>query len=272
MNFEELEKTVRTFIAQNKLEESINLLNDFFKDDPELDSITIQSANYYSILDKKIKGTVGDLEVDLALNKLRSNILNLLRAKNEYLKYKNKTFGEDTRSEDTGLGVVEVFFSVGSPHNDRQQAYIDNLVNYFRKNGIILDTLKEWDDSDPLVPIIKKLKNSCGCIVLALERLYVNEGFEKRGSGQQSTIANKAFTSTWLHIEAAIARSLDLPLIIFKDKTLKNDGLIHDDKQEWGIVRIDENNILEIEEYPIKNFILNWINQVKKFHKNRNGS
>ncbi|MBK8652547.1 MAG: hypothetical protein IPN20_01105 [Haliscomenobacter sp.] len=72
-------------------------------------------------------------------------------------------------SEDTGLGVVEVFFSVGSPHNDRQQAYIDNLVNYFRKNGIILDTLKEWDDSDPLVPIIKKLKNSCGCIVLALE-------------------------------------------------------------------------------------------------------
>ena len=98
MIFKEFDKKLSKLKVQKKIKEYINLLYDFFKDNQELDSITIQSANYYSILDKKIKGTVGDLEVDLALNKLRSNILNLLRAKIEYLKYKNKTFGENTRS------------------------------------------------------------------------------------------------------------------------------------------------------------------------------
>ncbi|MEZ4685973.1 MAG: hypothetical protein R3B47_07860 [Bacteroidia bacterium] len=108
--------------------------------------------------------------------------------------------------------------------------------------------------------------------MLALERYYVQNGCEKRGSEQENEIIDKSYTSPWLHIEAAIARSLDLPLMILKDKALRNEGLIHDDKQEWGIVRIDESDMNEIFEYPIKNFILNWTNQVKRYHKNRSGS
>ncbi|MFM9948843.1 MAG: hypothetical protein ACKV1O_12965, partial [Saprospiraceae bacterium] len=94
---------------------------------------------------------------------------------------------------------------------------------------------------------------------------YVSQGIAKRGSEQSTEIRDRALTSPWLQIETALARSFDLPLIILKEESLENEGLIHNDKQEWGIVRINSTNSREIEEYPIKNFILSWINQVKKY-------
>jgi len=269
MTFEQLEKNVRELISINELNEAIQILEDFFKDDSELDQIIIQSANYRSIVDGQIKGLADKRESELALNQLRSNILQLLRSKKEYLKYKELTFGDTSTQRAASTEKIKVFFSVGSPFNDSQQNYIDKLVDYFDKNGILLETLKGWNDNDPLVPILDEMKESNGCLVLALERFYINDGIEKRGSAQEGKIINKSLTSSWLHIETALARSLDLPLIIFKDQSLKNEGLIHDDKQEWGIVRINQNNIKEIEEYPIKNFILSWVNQVKKYQLNK---
>lgn len=265
MTFEQLEKNTRDLISLNQINEAIQLLDDFFKDDPDLDQIILQSANYRSIVDGQIKGLTDKREVDLALNQLRANILQLLRSKKEYLKYKEQTFGQTATRTNLEADKIKVFFSVGSPFNDSQQNYINSLVDYFDKNGIILETLKGWNDNDPLIPILEELKASNGCLVLALERYYLHEATEKRGSAQEVKITDNSLTSSWLHIETALARSLDLPLIILKDKSLKNEGLIHDDKQAWGIVRIDQDNIKEIEDYPIKHFILNWINQVRKY-------
>jgi hypothetical protein len=270
MTFEQLEKNVKDLISLNQLNEAIHLLDDFFKDDADIDQIIIQSANYRSIVDGQIKGLKDNREVDLALNQLRANILQLLRSKKEYLKYKELTFGPTYTHTESGSDKIKVFFSVGSPFNDSQQHYINKLVDYFDKNGILLETLKGWNDNDPLIPILEEMKTSNGCLVLALERYHIQDGSEKRGSAQETKITDKSLTSSWLHIETALARSLDLPLIILKDRSLKNEGLIHDDKQEWGIVRIDQHNIKEIEEYPIKNFILSWINQVKKYQSSRN--
>lgn len=268
MDFNELEEITRRYISQNKIREAIDLLSSSFKDDPELDDIILQSAKYYSILGKEIQGGHGNLEIELELNNLRSNILKILRSKKEYYKYKKQTFGSKSFSETREKGdLINVFFSVASPFNDDQQSYINKLTLYFRENGILLDTLTDWDDNDPLVPIINQMKKSSGCLVLALERYHIIEGVEKRGSSQEVPIASKSYTSPWLHIETALARSFGLPLIILKDISLINEGLIHDDKQEWGIVRINQSNIGEINEYPVKNFILNWINQVKQYAK-----
>lgn len=269
MTFDQLEKSIRDLISMNKLNESIQLLQDFFKDDADLDEITIQSASYHAILDNQMKGLADSKELELALNNLRSNILQMLRSKKEYLKYKGLTFGTEGNQKAATPEKIKVFFSVGSPFNDDQQNYINKLVAYFDQNGITLETLKGWNDNDPLVPIMEEMKHSNGCFVLALERYFVQEGAEKRGSEQEGKIVKKSFASPWLHIETALARSLDLPLIIFKDQSLKNEGLIHDDKQEWGIVRIDQGNIKQIEEYPIKNFILSWVKQVEKYQKNK---
>lgn len=270
MEFEALEKNVRAFIIQNKIAEAISLLSDNLKEDTDIDEITLQLATYNAIIEKNRIGTATDIDVDLALSKLRSNILQLLKAKKEYLKYKELTFGETAEPQKDNQEAITVFFSLASPHNDTQQQYINRLSQYFLTHGIKLETLKGWDDNDPLVPIADELRKASGCLVLALERFFVTDGITKRGSEQSGKINNKAFTSSWLHIEAALARTFELPLIILKEESLENEGLIHNDKQEWGIVRINPGNIAEIEAYPIKNFILNWINEVKRYDKNKN--
>ena len=265
MTFKELEKTVRILIADNRIGESLELLNTFFQDDDTLDQITLNTARYRSILEKETDGTWNHAEVTLALNQFRSDLLKFLRSKEEYYTFKEHTFGGNNIEKHSTNNHIQVFFSVGTPHNQHQQNYIDRLKTYFYKNGIKLQTLSGWEDSDPLDPIITELKDSSGCLVLAMERYYVETGKSKRGSDQESRITNLAFTSPWLHIEAALARAFDLPLMILKDQSLTNEGLIHNDKQEWGIVRINQHNLEEINQYPVKNFILNWINQVKKF-------
>ena len=272
MDFLALEKNVRLCISMNKVAQAIELLNDSLQDDSDLNAIALQSATYHAIVEKNRQGTASNAEVDLAFGKLRSNILDLLQAKKEYLKYKALTFGSTADQADGHNEAITVFFSVGSPHNDKQQAYISHLTTYFSANGINLVTLKEWDENDPLIPIVQEMKKASGCLVLALERYYIREGVAKRGSQQESNIKEKTLTSPWLHIEAALARSFDLPLIILKEETLENEGLIHNDKQAWGIVRINPTNTTEIETYPIKNFILNWINQVKKYEREKNNN
>lgn len=267
MDFTAIENQVRVYISQDKIEESIELLSSFFKDDADIDEIVLQSARYHAVKKKELRGTTDNLELELELNNLRTNILRILKSKKDYLKYRQQTFGSDSPSETGSEDLIRVFLSVGSPFNDEQQSYIDKLTEYFKENGILLDTLSNWNDNDPLLPILDQMKQSSGCLILALERYHVRAGVDKRGSVQEIKIVDKSYASPWLHIETALARSLDLPLIILKDESLINEGLIHNDKQEWGIVRIHQSNIGEIDEYPVKNFILSWINQVKQYDK-----
>lgn len=264
MDFEVLEKKVRFHIINNEFREAVSVLEESFKDDSDLDIVIVNLAKYNLLIDNQLKAVVDHDEIDLTLNKLNSSILSFVRAKKEYYQFKKRTFQDEGANHSEEEENITVFFSVASPFNDNQQQFIDRLKEYFLAHGVVLQTLVEWNDDDPIIPILTELKKSAGCLVLALERYYINEGVEKRGSAQEGSIEQEGMTSPWLHIEAAIARSLDLPLLILKEESLKNEGLIHNDKQEWGIVRIKEDQFQAIEQYPIKNFILSWINQVKR--------
>lgn len=269
MDFSALETEVRALIEQDKIREAIDALGRFLTDDTDRNELSLLLANYNSTIQKTTSGVINHLDADIALNNLRANILKFLSAKKEFFKYKNLTFGDSTNKDDSPKDMVKVFFSVASPHNDLQQEYIKELTTYFEFHGIKLETLKNWNEEDPLLAIIDELKEASGCLVLALERYFIQEGKLKRGGNQEHILKEQAFTSPWLQIESALARSLELPLIILKDNGIQNDGLIDLDKQQWGIVKIDHRKKGEIDTYPVKNFILSWIKNVKKFDQER---
>lgn len=269
MDFSKLETEVRDAIEQNKIKEALEALGQSLKDSSVRDEISLLLGTYNSVAEKTRLNTISPLDADIAQSTLRANILRILGAQKDYFKYKNQTFGAAAEADPAPNGLIEVFFSVGNPHNDQQQKYVDALKTYFVNHGIKLETLKNWNDEDPLLAILSALKKSRGCLVLALERYFVKEGALKRGSDQESMVREQAYSSPWLQIEAALARSLDLPLIILKDDDIQSDGLIHTDKQEWGIVRINHRDTEEIDRYPVKNFMLNWIKQVKSYEKER---
>lgn len=253
---------LRTLIGKNKTEEAIAHLKKFALDDAEKDQLTIQESKYDSLTKGEISGGISKSEVREQRIQLHQSLLRISNSIKANYKYKQETFGEESSSTTQEKSLTKVFFSVANPHNDHQQKFINELAEHFKTHGISLETLTEWNDSDPLLAISNKLKKCKGCLVLALERMHVSSGITKRGSEQQQSFENSSFTSPWLQIEAALARSYDMPLIILKDKSLKNHGLIHEEKQEWGIARIDQDKFEEIRQYPLKNMISNWVKKV----------
>lgn len=268
-DFQKITEQVHFYITNNQFKEALSLLEKEFSGDPDLDVIVMNLAQYNLLLSNNLKGVLNHQELNQQLNQLNSNILRFLRAKQEYHKFKSETFKKVEFDANGDEKEILVFFSVASPFNDSQQLFINKLKAFFKPHGIILQPLVSWNEDDPVLPIIEELKASSGCLVLALERYFIESGKEKRGSQQEVELSTESMTSPWLHIETAIARSLDLPLLILKDENLKNEGLIHNDKQSWGIARVREAEPDAINEYPLKHFIANWIKDVKKFHEQK---
>lgn len=265
-DFQKLTEQVHFYITNNQFKEALSLLEKEFAGDPDLDVVVMNLAQYNLLLNNNLQGVLNTQELNQQLNKLNSNILRFLRAKQEYYQFRQQTFSKAEPS-DNGEQDILVFFSVASPFNASQQLYIDKLKDFFKTYGIVLQPLVDWNEDDPVLPILKELKESSGCLVLALD--FIESGKERRGSQQEVELSTESLTSPWLHIETAIARSLDLPLLILKDENLKNEGLIHNDKQAWGIARVREEEPDAINEYPLKNFISNWIKEVKRFHEQK---
>lgn len=79
MTFQELEQTVKEYVANDKLPEAITLLSAYFKEEPAIDSIILQSGRYHSLKNDQVNGTVDYNTLQIAFNQLRSNILQFLQ-------------------------------------------------------------------------------------------------------------------------------------------------------------------------------------------------
>jgi hypothetical protein len=264
MTIEEKAEQIRKLITKNLYPEVFEQLKAYFKDAESLDELALIEADYNDLESQKASGTIEAGNFRVEMNRLKKTLLQFTKARAENLSYKQAIFKEHNATR-----KIRVFFSVANPHNDVQKEYIKHVGEYFEKKGITLQTLVGWDDDDPLIPIMEDMKAASGCLVLALERNYVVTGIEKRGSKQESMISNIAFTSPWLHIEAALARAHDLPLIILKPTQMQNEGLIHNEKFVSRIIRLEKLDPKDLDEYPIKGAIQNWIKEVKTFHKKK---
>ena len=261
MTFAEIEKKVKLLIAKDDIGKALDELINFLIDDPQLDKILLLSASYNNIIKNQIQGTAEKAE----LNQLRANLLGVLRSLREEDEDAQNAFpsARKTQNVDDSEGI-KVFLSIATPHNDLQKNYISKVEQHLKKYGIELVTLQDWNSQDPLKPILQLMKSTYGCLVLVLERYYIREGVTKRGSAKEAVLNGEAFASPWNHIEAALANQLNLPLLILKEEKLKSEGMIDESVFEWRIVKIDPEKPEQLDQYPIKQFIRTWVEEVKK--------
>ena len=167
---------------------------------------------------------------------------------------------------------IPVFLSVGEPHRESQKKYLDKFIKYLNNEKIEPITLgrNEYDIRKPLVPVRKRMKRVFGAIILAMERFHCLKGVYREGSGIEEIVEDIYFSTTWNHIEAAMAYQLDLPLLILKERKLYNDGIFDPSIHDWIIVNININTPSEIRQQPIKGFINSWIDLVReKYYKSK---
>ena len=132
---------------------------------------------------------------------------------------------------------IPIFLSYPRPHMIEQEAFIEALKGYLRDQGLEPRTLgvTDYDMDTPLKAVRRLMLESNGVITIAFKRLHIEQGVNKYASNiagnQPSLIQDQWITSPWCHIEPAMAFQLGLPILVFREQGVLEEGIL-----ERGVV------------------------------------
>lgn len=280
-------------LATPHLGESLASTANLFFQNPQIEDLQLLSTSIYSLTDSWIKkinlpkrvyftaqyddvvkvGSAG-LESNHVTTKdtfsSHSSIINPSNASDDVVVSLKKVLIDFFKSHEAidseNVDKIKVFFSRGTPHTDKQEFYLKNLKYKLDKYNIEL--VLSWSPTDPIKKIREHMNEFNGCLVLGMERTYLKEGIEKRGSDDEQNISNQILPALWLQLEAAMACQMELPLLIFREKTLKQEGMFDSNNHGYRVIDINIDKPNEIDGEFIDRCIESWIHQVKEY-KNR---
>lgn len=144
------------------------------------------------------------------------------------------------------MAELHVFVSVGGTANDAQESFVRAVEDRLRSEGLIPHTVgRNTFSSDSPFKAVTELMNRCsGVVVIALERLYCAQGSEKRGGPSESPLANVKLATAWNQVEAAMAYSRGVPLLVLVEDGLRADGLL-EKGFDWYVqtVKLDQSSL-----------------------------
>lgn len=128
---------------------------------------------------------------------------------------------------------IPVFLSYPYPYNGEQELFIGRVKEYLNSRGIEPCTLgvTDYDIEEPLNAIRGIMRDVDGLITVGFRRYYIENGLEKPKNRFEKKIANQFLTSPWCHIETAMAFQLGLPILVFREHGVIEDGIF-----EKGVV------------------------------------
>lgn len=148
------------------------------------------------------------------------------------------------------LGPVRVFLSVGGGRSEQQEAFVSAIKKFCSTRSIEAKTVDEYTSTNrqPLKDVEYRMNRCYGAIVLAFERAHVESGVWRRGAPQQRPMKDVRFSPVWNQIEAAMAYTRGLPLLVIAEKGLESEGLL-ESKYDWRVkwVSIDQSVVQDPE-------------------------
>jgi hypothetical protein len=123
---------------------------------------------------------------------------------------------------------MNVFVSVGSTSSPGQEEFVRAVEDRLRAEGLVPQTVgRTVFSADSPFSAVSKLMESCsGVVVIALERLYIETGSEKRGGSSQTAVGNVKVATPWNQIEATMGYVRKLPLLVLVEEGVRADGLL----------------------------------------------
>lgn len=132
---------------------------------------------------------------------------------------------------------ISIFLSYPKPYLQRQKDFIDAVRNHLEERGFCTRTLgvTDYDTEAPLVAIRRLMMESNGLLTIAFRRAYIEKGTVKPNTDISNMkgydISDKWLTSPYCHIEPAMAFQIGLPILIFREIGVIDDGIL-----EKGVV------------------------------------
>lgn len=127
---------------------------------------------------------------------------------------------------------IPVFLSYPQPHLKKQEKFIEKVKKYLRSRGLEPITLgvTDYDMEAPLVGIRRLMSQSNGLLTIAFRRTLIKEGIYKPNADmnniKERSIENEWLTSMYCHIEPAMAFQIGLPILIFRESGVIDDGIL----------------------------------------------
>jgi len=156
----------------------------------------------------------------------------------------------------------QIFISMGTPYTEAAKSFRDELESFLRNQCNVNPTIigkNTFPSGNPLNKIKEVMLESQGVIVVAYERKYVNRGIEKRGGREEKLIGDSMLTTSWNHIESAMAFTMGLPLYIICQNGLTEEGLI-ETKTDWIVQHLDLNENV-FKEFQVTESIKTWVDE-----------
>ena len=132
---------------------------------------------------------------------------------------------------------ISVFLSYPKPHLKTQEEFIGRITAYLESRGLNPRTLgvTDYDMDAPLKAIRRLMLESNGLVTIAFRRTLVTEAMVRSGADCEDATPSKLssiwLTSPYCHIEPAMAYQIGLPILIFREKGVLDEGLL-----EKGVV------------------------------------
>ena len=126
------------------------------------------------------------------------------------------------------MNDLDVFISVGGTATDEQENFVRAVEDRLRCEGLVPHTVgrNTFSANAPLKTVTELLDNCVGAVVIALERSYFASGKEKRGGPSEIALTDVKLPTPWNQIEAAMAYTRGLPLMVIVETGLKSEGLL----------------------------------------------
>jgi len=148
---------------------------------------------------------------------------------------------------------IPIFLSYPKPYLKRQATFIKYIRKYLNDRGIEARTLEvtDYDTDEPLTAIRRLMLESNGMITIAFRRALIKKGVGKPESDvkneKEYKLNNQWLTSPYCHIEPAMAFQIGLPILIFREAGVIDDGML--EKGVSGIYLPEFDLDKNIEEY-----------------------
>jgi hypothetical protein len=134
------------------------------------------------------------------------------------------------------LGPVPVFLSVGGGRTEQQEAFLKGIKNYFLSKGLDPITVDGSTNKQPLKDVEYRMQRCYGAVVLAFERTRIEVGVSRPGAGAKLEKALKdiRLPTAWNQIEAAMAYTRGLPLLVLVEHGLQSEGML-ESRYDWRV-------------------------------------
>lgn len=121
-----------------------------------------------------------------------------------------------------------VFLSYPKPYREEQEKFVADISGYLTSRGLVPRTLgvTDYDMDAPLKAIRRLMLESNGLITIAFRRALINSGMGKPSTDSEYSLDGKWLTSSYSHIEPAMAFQIGLPVLILRESGVIEDGVL----------------------------------------------